>query len=742
LIVVGLADPVMFGSTRAGLWARLPTLAGVLAAIWYLRRPRSRWATEVVGAGCLLFIWVVWGRVTAVATADNALPAMMSVVLMSTVTAIGMQISWQTTAVYCLVSDVALLLGGLARDPLPEPIFFYVVATGFIAYPVLVFLAASRDRWQRAEMKARFELRAANEQLHREQQARSRLFVNLSHDFRTPLAVVRSAVELLRRKGGDGETLATLDRIDGNATSIVELIEQLLELARLDAARTPVSPRACDVAAAAREVAAHLQPGVSGVRLAVVAAGPRVGAHVDPAHLRRILQNLVANSLRQVSGGGEVRVEVSSDAAGRPVVEVVDDGPGIPPAIRDQLFERFASFRPEGSTASGIGLALARELAELNGGALELVTGAAATTFRLTLVAGGALPAVEDAPRVTAPALATGPASQQGSGVRRAAVLLVDDNPDLRLSLTQLLSPTFEIESVDSVAAARQALSRTVPAAIVADVMLADGSGYEILAAVRGGRRFDRVPVLLLTALGETAERVRGLAAGADDYVAKPFSGDELAARITAAITRADERSAAIERQREDLLLELHDGVCGSLSRAVVGLDRLAARPGADSALTGAIAAVREGLAEARSLLTALGSAAETWDVFVAQLRWESASVCERAAVALEFDASATGQEVACISAAAGHALRRITSEAITNAVRHASPRKVRLALSAGARELRVRVEDDGGGAAAATPGRGLEGVRRRARRLGGDATFGRGPAGGFVVEAWLRPEA
>jgi signal transduction histidine kinase len=734
-------DPRIFGSTRAGLWARLPTLAVVLGAAFYLRKPRARWTTEIVAAGALGFVWLVWARVVVVSVEDSYVPAMLSIVLATSITAIALLLSWQTTAIYCFVSNAGQLAAGFVRGA--PSIYFYLVVTGFIAWPLLVFAAASRDRSQRAEAKARAELRAANEQLHREQQARSRLFVNLSHDFRTPLAVVRSAAELLRRRGGDEQARATLDLIESNAASVVELIDQLLELARLDAARTPVTPRACDLVAAAREVAAKLQPAAGGARVTVVAPEGRPSAHVDPAHLRRILQNLVANALLQVSErGGEVRVRFGAGAAG-PIVDVVDDGPGIPPELRGQLFERFASFRPEGGTASGIGLALARELAELNGGSLVLVADAPATTFRLTLAPGA--PVLEEAAPL-APArapLLPATALEPAAAASRPSVLLVDDNDDLRATLAQVLAPRFEIETAASVAAARQALSRSVPAAIVSDVMLPDGSGYEILAGVRGGRRFDRVPVILLTALGETDERVRGLAAGADDYVVKPFAGAELAARITAAIERAVERSAAIDRQREDLLLELHDGVCGSLSRAVVGLERLAGRPGADGdgALSRAIDAVREGLTEARSLLTALGSTAETWDVFVAQLRWESASACERADVALEFDARAEGAGVACISAAAGHALRRIASEAITNAVRHAAPRKVRLVLSGGARELRVRVEDDGRGGDAA-PGRGLSGVRRRARRFGGDATFGGGPTGGFVVEAWLRPEA
>ncbi len=116
------------------------------------------------------------------------------------------------------------------------------------------------------------------------------------------------------------------------------------------------------------------------------AEADHLDAEVDPSHLRRILVNLVSNALRQVQPlGGEVELVVGAATGGGASVEVSDSGPGIAPELRARLFERFASFSRQGSTASGIGLALARELAQLNGATLELVEGAPRTTFRLQL---------------------------------------------------------------------------------------------------------------------------------------------------------------------------------------------------------------------------------------------------------------------------------------------------------------------------------------------------------------------
>lgn len=754
LVIAGLwgplmiyVDPMCFGSFRGGLWARLPTMGGLFVMGFYLRRPRSRGQIEGAVVAAFGFLFVVWARVVVVCAPPSVLPAMVSIVATGMAVSTALLLTWQSTAILCLIANVAMLVGGLLREPRPDATYFNLITTAFILYPMLVFSAGSRDKWQRSELEAREKLWETNEQLHREQEARSRLFVNLSHDFRTPLAVVRSAVELLRRPGRTADLGITLDRIDANAASIVELIDQLLELARLDAAKTPLLQKPCDVGAIVREVTGQLASSPAEVRITVPATDRPVIAKVDPSHLKRILQNLIANALRQlVHSGGNIRVETRRDDAGRATVDVIDDGPGVAPQLRGKIFERFASFRPEGGTVSGIGLALARELAELNGATLELLD-AAETTFRLTLT-------LADEPAVAPEAAPQTPAARTPVAVERLVpapapspglddlphLLVVEDNDDLRLSLEGLLAPRFRVEAVASVGAARASLCRSMPAAILTDIMLPDGQGYDLLAAVRLGRRMERIPVVVLTALGEPADRVRGLTAGADDYLAKPFSGDELCARIEAAIRKARERTAAIEQQREDLLMDLHDGVCGSLARSILALDTACLPHAGDAALASAVTSVRHGLGEARGLLDGLGTGAEPWEGLVARLRWESTLACDQAGLGFELGASQDDGAPILVSAAATHAARRIAAEAITNAVKHARATRVRMQVDSHGGELRLRIEDDGsGGAQPDGRGHGLASISRRAARLGGGATFANGSSGGFIVEAWLQ---
>lgn len=758
--LAAFADPLSFGTVRAGLPYRIPTAIAFLALASWLRRPRSRLALELAISLAFSFLFCVWGLYAARCSLETTLPVMLSIVLGGMIISTGSMLSWQGTALLCLVANLAMILGGLVRPQRPDASYFSLIATAFIFYPFLIFNAASRDRRARAELESQEKLAELNEQLHREQEARSRLFVNLSHDFRTPLAVVRAEVELLRKQLAGPVLQGALNRIDTNAGAVVELIEQLLELARLDAAKTPLTRVSCNLGAEAREVMAQLQPARADIEVVVREPEPPIRALVDPIHFRRILQNLLGNALRELVGhGGRVTLSIGSAPNGAPTVDVSDTGPGVPAELRERLFERFASFRPEGSTVSGIGLALARELAELNGGNLELLEVGSGTTFRLTLSidtsdearSSNEQPSGTPSERasdfgISPPEAAHGTTFVAGSARRsvfgvphKPRLLVVEDNADLRSSLERLLSVAFEVELVSSLLGAMAALSNSTPAAILSDIMLGDGDGYELLAALRRRPRFARVPLVLISALGEPSERARGLAAGADDYVSKPFSGEELIARLHSAIRRSDERGAALEQQREDMLTELHDGVCGNLARAILTLGKATAREGEGQLLASATASMREGLREARELLTVLGATPETLENVVTHLRWETACASDRAGLDLTFSVQRELGATDFVAPAALHALRRVTAEAIANAARHGSAALVNVRFAISSREFRIVVEDDGCGNTTGKPqGYGLAGIQRRVTRLGGGASFGNRKSGGFCVEAWV----
>jgi signal transduction histidine kinase len=715
--------------TRAqATWIRAPECAVSLFAWWFLRRPRSVRVIESLAVG----VWAVVAAAAAygllVAPEPMLAAKVEGHVLSALVVCVLASLGWQATTLLALLSLFSLAaLKARHADHLITATFTTI---GF-AYGIVVVSAAARDRSKRAEVAARLALAAANDRLARDDEVRRRLFVNLSHDLRTPLAVVRGEAATLRASGRFAEDDAALYRVEANARALGDLADQLLDLARLDAGQMPRRASACDVGRIAREVASLLDaPGRGPI---ATPAGDPVVALVDPSHLRRILGNLVANALRHAPDDVVIEAKV---VGARVVVDVIDGGPGVRPERRAAIFERFVSFDSDGSAASGIGVPLARELAEHNGGTLELVE-AAKTTFRLTLPATDSAP-VDDVARdlPLRPPVAPAPELTGSSGPR---LLIVEDNADMAALLGRVLGAQFRVASVGRVDAALSALASDPPEVVLSDVMLPDGSGYDVLSAMRAHRELDGVPLVLVSALGEVDERVRGLSAGADDYVAKPFAPEELLSRVMSAVSRARARRRALEAQRETMLMEIHDGVSASLSRAAMLLT--GARTGgrdADEAVGFARAAIADGLDEVRAIARLLAPRATTWPALSAEIRRATAEACAAAAIALNFEASDDAAERA-VQPAVAHTLRRVVREATTNAIKHSRARSLTCRLSARADEYRVRVEDDGVGLPADEgEGRGLGIMRRRVERAGGEIEIGNAQGAGVFVEARL----
>ena len=256
-------------------------------------------------------------------------------------------------------------------------------------------------------------------------------------------------------------------------------------------------------------------------------------------------------------------------------LSIRDTGTGIPSESLPHLFERF--YRVEGPQGrafegSGIGLALVDQLVKLHGGRIEVEsTLGSGSTFTVVLRKGAehlppaqigtpqpsarsraALPFVEEAkgwlPAAAGPSKTTTRASSSGPvrpvSRRRRRVLLVDDNADMRTYLCNLLSHDYVVESVAEGESALAAAKKRTPDGILTDVMLPGMDGFELLRRLRAESQFARVPVLMLSGRAGEDSRDEGVAAGADDYVVKPFDSQDLLRRV-AAVLAAERRSVA-----------------------------------------------------------------------------------------------------------------------------------------------------------------------------------------------------
>ena len=237
-------------------------------------------------------------------------------------------------------------------------------------------------------------------------------------------------------------------------------------------------------------------------------------ARVDAPQVERALVNLIENALKYSPADEPVRVLVAVHGS-YGVVRVIDHGPGIAGDEADRIFEPFHRGRSAGSVrGAGLGLAIARGFAEASGGRVwvESRDGQGAT-FTLELPLAEAV-------------LVTGP-----------RILVVDDEQQiLRALRTSLRAAGYEVETADTAEGALAAAAMRPPEAVILDLVLPDGSGIDVCRELR---TWSSAPVIVLSAVGDEAEKVAALDAGADDYVTKPVGIDELLARLRAALRRA-----------------------------------------------------------------------------------------------------------------------------------------------------------------------------------------------------------
>jgi signal transduction histidine kinase len=432
--------------------------------------------------------------------------------------------------------------------------------------------------------------RARVEALAEIDRAKTAFFSNVSHEFRTPLTLMLGPLEDALADAGPlpEDQRQRVDVAHRNALRLLRLVNSLLDFSRIESGRVEASYRPTDLAALTADLAASFRSATDKVGLGLIVDTPPLSepVYVDRDMWEKVVLNLLSNAFK-FTFHGEIAVELRQ-SEGQARLTVRDTGTGIPQTELPKLFDRFhrvENARGRSFEGSGIGLALVQELVKLHGGqisvASELDRGSA---FTVSIPLGSShLPAerveldltdaptgvraqsyVEEALRwlpgeagealLDSGATELAPhafglaASAPDSGAR---VLLADDNADLRSYIARLLTERgYEVTPAADGEAALEAIRRRRPDLVVTDVMMPRLDGFGLLRAIREDPALRDLPVVVLSARAGEEAKVEGLEAGADDYLAKPFSARELLARVAANIALARLRREAAEAVR------------------------------------------------------------------------------------------------------------------------------------------------------------------------------------------------
>ncbi len=478
--------------------------------------------------------------------------------------------------------------------------------------------ASAAARASRELKVANAELVELNLRLTELDTLKNQFFANVSHELRTPLTLILAPVEkLLAEIPGDDPRHRLLEVVDRNARLLLQQVNDLLDASRLEAGRVGVDYAELDVTEQVRQAAGFFESRAVDLGIEFrLQADTEVRAEVDAEHLNRILMNVLSNAFKVTHEGGVVRCSVRLRPGGdRAVIEIADSGPGIPAGQREVIFERFRQL-DGGPTrelpGTGLGLSIVRDLVDLLHGEVEVARAPeGGALFRIALpvaappdaVVRPASPFEPAAPLPHPPADRPAPRTARAEDGDRPLVLVVEDNRDLNELVCRTLAQQYRVRAAFDGETGLAMARELRPRLVVCDVMMPRLSGEDLIHRLRTDGA-EAVPVLVMSARAEEGARVAMLQAGANDYLAKPFSLTELRVRtdnlVKASLLSERLHLAQLAADRERIATDLHDRVIRTLfdlSLQLGGVRELATgrvRDRIDATMAGVDAVIRE----------------------------------------------------------------------------------------------------------------------------------------------------
>lgn len=408
---------------------------------------------------------------------------------------------------------------------------------------------------------------------------RSKLITNITHEFRTPLTIIQGMTDLIRERPAEW-TASGLDKIKSNSGILLRLVNQMLDLAKIETGAMPVHLVKGDIMGyLAYLVELFRSDAISrNIDLRFFCGQHPFEMDFDADKLLHIVSNLISNALKFTPPGGSIEVIARiPDDNKMFCIGVNDTGTGIEKEHLDHLFNRFYQVENAASSGgTGLGLALTKELVELLGGTISVEsTPGAGSLFLVQLPVSRNAPPFnpvsmesfgkEREKLMSLPLSGEVTREEKATADEKPILLIVEDNEDVAQYLVAILRPDYHVEVAEN---GRLGWGRTlelIPDIILSDVMMPVMDGIELLGKVKNDIRTSHIPVVMLTAKADVDSRLEGLERGADAYLAKPFNEKELRIQLKNLVSvrkKLHERYASLDKLPEipDASLKMEDG--------------------------------------------------------------------------------------------------------------------------------------------------------------------------------------
>ena len=404
-----------------------------------------------------------------------------------------------------------------------------------------------------------------------------RFLIDVGHELRSPLTLIKSPLDMLLRHGYDQQTDRALRGMKRNTDRMLQLVNQILSIRRIEKGQMRLHYAQTDMTQFVADIVHDYdyEAEKRKITLSFTADGDGLKAYIDRDNFDKVVNNLLTNALKYTQDGGEVTVALAADG-GRLRLTVTDNGQGIDEEQLKRVFDRFyqvSSRTASGQLGFGIGLNLTYKLVKLHGGditARNRTDGQTGSVFTVTLPQGAAHLAkdsivdgsyfadkTEKDNRRRAESGTAADDEPKQRKPRRATnyrVAVVDDDEGIRSFLASEMGLDYHVDTYANGREALEAVTDTLPDLVVSDVMMPEMDGFTLLRRLKNNTKTSHIPVVLLTTKVEQAARVEGLDYGADAYIDKPFDLEELlatAASLIANRQRVRGKFSGVQEQKE-----------------------------------------------------------------------------------------------------------------------------------------------------------------------------------------------
>jgi signal transduction histidine kinase/ligand-binding sensor domain-containing protein/DNA-binding response OmpR family regulator len=463
---------------------------------------------------------------------------------------------------------------------------------------LIITLIYGTWRFQLNRIKIRHDMelkRLQTEKLEEVDRMKSHFFANISHEFRTPLTLILGPISQMFSQTRRVEFRENLGMMKRNALRLQRLINQLLDLSKLEAGRIRLQVREENIVRLLKSFVQAFESlaKLKNIELIFHSDSDSIIGFIDREKLETITNNLLSNAFKFTPEGGRVSISLNiplnppskgdlhaplfeGGVGGMCEIRISDTGRGIPTDRLSNIFDRFYqvddSYTRE-QEGSGIGLALTKELVEFHKGEISVSSQIGkGTTFVIRLPIGKEAYRKDEIAETATPLFPSWPEqgekrsletveteiqpikkSKVGSRKSLPILLVVEDNPDMRIYIRNNLENAYRIIEAEDGQEGFKKCARALPDLVISDVMMPKLDGFQLCSKLKQDERTSHIPVILLTARAAAEDKIGGLETGADDYIIKPFDARELQVRVKNLI---EQRRKLRERYRKEGILQ------------------------------------------------------------------------------------------------------------------------------------------------------------------------------------------